>query len=177
MRVIEWFHHLEKIVVNEVCCSPSSVLSLAFWNGQFSGEHLRETQSNHEQVNMRLAVDRFHRKEYKHPMCSTLANTACKYNENGGAVSSVNSSVVEQSFSFLNKLELSFRGLGYPNSTLLLILLLHLWNTKRPDTSLDDIDLARDTFLRPSCPCFWSNACTRQSRSVLQRMPCRFNKV
>ena len=102
----------------------------------------------------RLAVDRFHRKGHKHPMCATLTNADCTCNGNKEVFEGVNSSVAEQSFSFLTKFKLSLRSLAYPNSTIYMILLLHLWNAKRTNLSPDDFGVATRYFSETIMPMF-----------------------
>lgn len=113
-----------------------------FWNRQFGGEHLRDTHCSRELVSMRLAVDRFHRKGHTHRMCATLTNADCICNGNRDIFENVNTSIAEQCFSYISKFKFTLRGLAYPNSSVYLLLLLHLWNLKRTNIRPDNFGLA-----------------------------------
>lgn len=93
-------------------------------------------------MNIRVTVDRFHQKGHVHPMCKTITNADCVCNGNRDVFQSINTSVAEQCFSYLSKFKWSLRGLGFPHSTIFMILLLHLWNIKRSQMRADDFGLA-----------------------------------
>ena len=87
-------------------------------------------------------MDRFHQKGHVHPMCKTTTNADCVCNGNRDVFQSINTSVAEQCFSYLSKFKWSLRGLGYPHSTIFMLLLLHLWNIKRSQMRPDQFGLA-----------------------------------
>jgi hypothetical protein len=113
-----------------------------FWNKNYGGVYLKETPASKALFEMRLAVDRFHRKNHVHPMCSTTTNPDCAANGNEEIYRHINTGIAEQSFRYLTEFKLSLRRLAFPTSTLFSFLLLHLWNCRQMKISPDSFGLA-----------------------------------
>jgi hypothetical protein len=153
-----------------------------FWNRQFGSDAFRDTPYSRELLNMRLAVDRFHRRGHKHPMCNTTTNPDCSCNGNRDVFDNINSSIAEQSFSYLSRFKFTLRGLAYPNSTIYMILLLHLWNVKRTKMRPDHFGLAAQHFSDTIKPmfltkCVYETLETSVTFDINQTNGCRIKHV
>ena len=108
-----------------------------FWRKNYGGEHFRQTRASKQLFEMRMAVDRFHRRNHVHPMCNTITNPDCAANGNDEIYEGINTGIAEQSFRYLSEFKLSLRRLAFPTSTLFSFLLLHLWNCRQTKLSPD----------------------------------------
>jgi hypothetical protein len=139
-----------------------------FWNKNYGGIHLKETWASKVLFNMRLAVDRFHRKNHVHPMCNTVTNPDCAENGNEEVYRCINTGIAEQSFRYLTEFKLSLRRLAFPTSTLFSFLLLHLWNCRQVKISPDSHGLASE-FLQDKIKPMFLTYCVFETAEEDQR--------
>ena len=97
-----------------------------FWNYRFNTEHMRNTIYTQHLMNMKLVIDRFQSAVHKGKLCKTLFNPDSEQNKLFFA--SINTSIAEQTFSYLTNFKISLRSFTYRASALFTILLFHLRN-------------------------------------------------
>ncbi|CAK9189242.1 unnamed protein product [Sphagnum troendelagicum] len=149
-----------------------------FWNKQYQSINLKETEYSKVLLNLRLAVDRFHRKGHVHPMCHTSTNPDCVFNGNSEIYQNINSSIAEQSFSYLSQFKLSLRGLAYPNSTFFSLMLLHLWNCRRVCISPDSRGVGKNAVFKEKIMPIYETYCVFETAEHNKRMvPNDFSQV
>ena len=73
-----------------------------------------------------MAIDRFHVKNQKRPMCKTIMRP--DHPSHNNIYTSINTQVAEQGFAYLSKFKNSFKGYSYPKSTIVFTMLFHLKN-------------------------------------------------
>ncbi|CAF1005483.1 unnamed protein product [Didymodactylos carnosus] len=97
-----------------------------FWQFRFSTEHMQKTKYTQQLMEMKLVTDRFHNTVHKKKLCKTLFNPDSEQNK--ADFIAINTSIAEQTFSYLTNFKLALRSFAYPTSALFTILLLHLKN-------------------------------------------------
>ena len=97
-----------------------------FWNYRFNTEHMRQTVYTEQLMKMKLVTDRFHNTIHKGKLCKTLFNPDSE--ENKAYFKGINTSIAEQTFSYLANFKVALRSFSYPTSILFTILLFHLKN-------------------------------------------------
>lgn len=112
---------LPDVVVYDAACQLHK-----FWQFRFEGEHLKRTQYTERLMKMTLVSDRFHNTVHKGTLCKTIFNP--DYGKNKELLKGVNTSIAEQTFSYLSKFKSALRTFSYPTSALFTILIFHLKN-------------------------------------------------
>jgi hypothetical protein len=97
-----------------------------FWRYRFGTEHMKETKCSKQLMDMTLVTDRFHNTVHTGNLCKTLFNPDSEQNKI--KFIGINTSLAEQTFSYLTNFKTSLRSFSYPTSALFTILLFHLKN-------------------------------------------------
>lgn len=123
-------HHILTILrfgeLPKAMCYDCACTLKLFINKHFGSDNLRETDFTRFLATLTMAIDRFHVKNHKRPMCKTIMRPDHSCHNN--IYSSINTQVAEQMFSYLSKFKYSFRGYNYPKSTIFFTILFHLKN-------------------------------------------------
>lgn len=121
---------LPSLVVYDAACQLQK-----FWNYRFGTEFMKKTQYTEQLMAMKLVTDRFHNTVHTGALCKTVFNPDSE--ENKSKFDGINTSIAEQTFSYLTNFKLALRSFSYPTSALFTILLFHLKNcdkiVQRPD--------------------------------------------
>ncbi|CAF3780155.1 unnamed protein product [Rotaria socialis] len=123
-------HHILTILrfgqlPNAMCYDCACTLKL-FINRHFGSNELKSTDSTQFLTSLAMAIDRFHVKNHKRPMCKTVMRP--DHPCHNDIYASINTQVAEQGFSYLSKFKNSFRGYSYPKSTIFFTVLFHFKN-------------------------------------------------
>ncbi|CAF1624999.1 unnamed protein product [Rotaria magnacalcarata] len=123
-------HHILTILrfgqlPNAMCYDCACTLKL-FINRHFGSNDLKSTDSTQFLTSLTMAIDRFHVKNHKRPICKTVMRP--DHPCHNDIYASINTQVAEQGFSYLSKFKNSFRGYSYPKSTIFFTVLFHLKN-------------------------------------------------
>ncbi|UJR29601.1 hypothetical protein I4U23_010817 [Adineta vaga] len=97
-----------------------------FWQFRFNGEYMQKTRYTQQLMEMKLVTDRFHNTVHKGKLCKTIFNPDSEQNKMDFI--GINTSLAEQTFSYLTNFKLALRSFAYPTSALFTILLFHLKN-------------------------------------------------
>jgi hypothetical protein len=97
-----------------------------FWNYRFGTEFMQKTKYTQQLMNMTLVTDRFHNTVHTAKLCKTLFNPDSEQNKINFI--GINTSIAEQTFSYLTNFKIALRSFSYPTSALFTILLFHLKN-------------------------------------------------
>ncbi|CAF4502766.1 unnamed protein product [Rotaria socialis] len=129
-KVRRVLHHILTILrfgqlPNAMCYDCACTLKL-FINRHFGSNELKSTDSTQFLTSLAMAIDRFHVKNHKRPMCKTVMRP--DHPCHNDIYASINTQVAEQGFSYLSKFKNSFRGYSYPKSTIFFTVLFHLKN-------------------------------------------------
>ncbi|CAF1467507.1 unnamed protein product [Adineta ricciae] len=87
---------------------------------------MQKTQFSQQLMEMTLVTDRFHNTVHTGNLCKTLFNPDSEQNKI--KFIGINTSIAEQTFSYLTNFKTSLRSFSYPSSALFTILLFHLKN-------------------------------------------------
>jgi hypothetical protein len=112
---------LPSLVVYDAACQLHK-----FWNYRFGSEFLQNTKYSQQLMDMKLVTDRFHNTVHTSKLCKTQFNPDSQ--ENKSLFIGVNTSIAEQTFSYLTNFKTTLRSFSYPTSALFTILLFHLKN-------------------------------------------------
>jgi hypothetical protein len=112
---------LPSLVVYDAACQLHK-----FWNYRFGSEFLQKTKYSQQLMDMKLVTDRFHNTVHTSKLCKTQFNPDSQ--ENKSLFIGVNTSIAEQTFSYLTNFKTTLRSFSYPTSALFTILLFHLKN-------------------------------------------------
>ena len=123
-------HHILSILrygplPSAMCYDCACTLKL-FINKHFGSDDLKSTDFTEFLTSLTMAIDRFHVKNHKRPMCKTVMRP--DHPSHNDIYSSINTQVAEQMFAYLSKFKNSFRGYNYPKSTIFYTILFHLKN-------------------------------------------------
>jgi hypothetical protein len=88
----------------------------------FCSDYLKSTGFTEFLTPLTMAIDRFHVKNHKIPMCKTVMRPDHPCHND------IYTELAEQLFSYLSKFKHSFRGYNYPGSTMFFTILFHLKN-------------------------------------------------
>jgi hypothetical protein len=108
-----------------MCYDCACTLKL-FINKHFGSDDLKSTDFTEFLASLTMAIDRFHVKNHKRPMCKTVMRP--DHPGHNDIYSSINTQVAEQMFAYLSKFKNSFRGYNFPKSTIFFTILFHLKN-------------------------------------------------
>lgn len=100
-----------------------------FWKYRFNTEHMQVTSYTQQLMKMKLVTDRFHNTVHKGKLCKTFFNPDSE--ENKLSFMGINTSIAEQTFSYLTNFKVALRSFSYPTSALFTILLFHLKNCEK----------------------------------------------
>jgi hypothetical protein len=114
------------------------------WNKVFDTRYFQRNEYTEQLYNMRLVLDRFHQKGHTQPMCKQIMNA--DNDAHGDIFKNINTSICEQSFSFLAKFRFSLRSFNYPTSTLFALLLFHLKNCRTSGIKASAFGLGQSMF-------------------------------
>ncbi|CAF3923072.1 unnamed protein product [Rotaria sp. Silwood1] len=112
---------LPSLVVYDAACQLYK-----FWRYRFGTEHMEETKYTRQLMNMTLVTDRFHNTVHTGSLCKTFFNADSEKNKI--KFIGINTSIAEQTFSYLTNFKTALRSFSYPTSALFTILLFHLKN-------------------------------------------------
>ncbi|CAF1169980.1 unnamed protein product [Adineta steineri] len=112
---------LPRLMVYDAACQLYK-----FWRYRFGTEHMQKTKYTQQLMDMILVTDRFHNTVHTATLCKTLFNPDSEQNK--AKFSGINTSIAEQTFSYLTNFKTSLRSFSYPTSALFTILLFHLKN-------------------------------------------------
>jgi hypothetical protein len=112
---------LPSLLVYDAACQLQK-----FWNYRFDTEFMQKTKFTEQLMSMTLVTDRFHNTVHTGKLCKTLFNPDSE--ENKIKFIGINTSIAEQTFSYLTHFKLALRSFSYPTSALFTILLFHLKN-------------------------------------------------
>jgi hypothetical protein len=125
---------LPNILVYDAACQLSK-----FWKFRFGGEHMTRTSCTQKLMDMIVVSDRFHNTVHKGELCKTIFNP--DFGPNKELLSGVNTSIAEQTFSYLTRFKCALRSFSYPTSALFTILLFHLKNCDKLNQSPSQTEL------------------------------------
>lgn len=108
-----------------MCYDCACTLKL-FIKKHFGSNDFKSTDYTKFLSTMSMAIDRFHVKNHRRPMCKTVMKP--DHASHNDVYSSINTQVAEQMFAYLSKFKNSFRGYNYPKSTIFYLILFHLKN-------------------------------------------------
>ena len=108
-----------------MCYDCACTLKL-FIDKHFGSSELKSTDFTKFLISLSMAIDRFHVKNHKRPMCKTIMRP--DHDSHKDIYSSINTQVAEQGFAYLSKFKNSFKGYSYPKSTIFFTMLFHLKN-------------------------------------------------
>jgi hypothetical protein len=97
-----------------------------FWRYRFDTQFMKKTIFTQQLMDMNVVTDRFHNTVHTAKLCKTLFNPDSE--ENKIKFMGINTSLAEQTFSYLTKFKVALRSFSYPTSALFTILLFHLKN-------------------------------------------------
>jgi hypothetical protein len=97
-----------------------------FWKYRFGTQYMQITKYTQQLMDMTLVTDRFHNTVHTAKLCKTLFNPDSEQNKINFI--GINTSIAEQSFSYLTNFKIALRNFSYPSSMLFTILLFHLKN-------------------------------------------------
>ncbi|CAF1449401.1 unnamed protein product [Rotaria sordida] len=112
---------LPSLVVYDAACQLYK-----FWRYRFGTEYMEETIYTRQLMNMTLVTDRFHNTVHTGSLCKTFFNPDSEKNKI--KFIGINTSIAEQTFSYLTNFKTALRSFSYPTSALFTILLFHLKN-------------------------------------------------
>ncbi|CAF1411906.1 unnamed protein product [Adineta ricciae] len=116
-----------------------------FWQYRFNGEYLQKTKYTQQLMKMKLVTDRFHNTVHKGKLCKTIFNPDSEQNKIDFV--GINTSLAEQTFSYLTNFKLALRSFAYPTSALFTILLFHLKNCDKLNEDPAQVGLIIGTHL------------------------------
>ncbi|CAF1678978.1 unnamed protein product [Adineta ricciae] len=96
-------------------------------------------------MKMKLVTDRFHNTVHKGKLCKTIFNPDSEQNKIDFV--GINTSLAEQTFSYLTNFKLALRSFAYPTSALFTILLFHLKNCDKLNEDPAQVGLIIGTHL------------------------------
>ena len=108
-----------------MCYDCACTLKL-FIGKHFGTPDLQSTDFTKFLTTLTMAIDRFHVKNHKRPMCKTIMRP--DHHSHNAIFASINTQVAEQGFAYLSKFKNSFRGYTYPKSAIFFTVLFHLKN-------------------------------------------------
>jgi hypothetical protein len=108
-----------------MCYDCACTLKL-FIGKHFGSPDLKSTDFTKFLTSLTMAIDRFHVKNHKRPMCKTIMRP--DHQSHQDIYASINTQVAEQGFAYLSKFKNSFKGYNYPKSTIFFTILFHLKN-------------------------------------------------
>jgi hypothetical protein len=118
-----------------------------FWRFRFGTKYMQETKYTQQLMDMTLVTDRFHNTVHTANLCKTLFNPDSEQNKI--KFSGINTSIAEQTFSYLTNFKTALRSFSYPTSALFTILLFHLKNCDKLNQDPAQQGLVINTHLEP----------------------------
>ena len=115
---------LPSLIVYDAACQLYK-----FWQYRFDSKFMRRTSYTEQLMDMVLVTDRFHNTVHVGKLCKTLFNPDSEQNKD--KFIGINTSIAEQTFSYLTNFKASLRSFCYPTSALFTILLFHLKNCSK----------------------------------------------
>lgn len=116
-----------------------------FWHYRFGSEIMKRTSYTKQLMNMTLVTDRFHNTVHVGKLCKTLFNPDSEQNK--AQFIGINTSIAEQTFSYLTNFKISLASFSYPTSALFTMLLFHLKNCDKLDQDPAQFSLIDGTIL------------------------------
>lgn len=116
-----------------------------FWHYRFDSEFMKRTYYTEKLMNMTLVTDRFHNTVHVGKLCKTLFNPDSEQNKEKFV--GINTSIAEQTFSYLTNFKTSLRSFCYPTSALFTIILFHLKNCDKLKQDPAQVNLISNTII------------------------------